>query len=216
MGSNAEHIAGLFEKGVIKGCERVEYKPLTVNGLAGQFAAYKWTFNNTPVGVITFYAVRGDIGYVVWMMTPSDQFQARHREGTNVMDTFSLVSAGGGLGGSLESGVRITKIATGDRMAGEFQLAAVKSQFTPDTPYFHMVFEYDGEGSGTPFLIKWIYVPENYLIDEVSLDMPQGNGGVGHSNLSRPNKGWPAGNYSVQIWRNNQKIKEALFSVMGQ
>jgi hypothetical protein len=216
-GTNAEQVAGLFEKGVIKGCERIDYKPLTVNGLAGQFAAYKWTFNNTPVGVVTFYAVRGEIGYVVWMMTPSDKFQARHREGTDVMDTFTLVASGGsGLGGSLETGVRVTSIATGDQMAGDFELASVKTRFSPDTPYFHMVFEYDGEASAAPFLIKWVYVPENYLIDEVSLDMPEGSGGVGHSNLSKPDKGWPAGEYSVQIWRNNQKVKEARFSVSGQ
>lgn len=215
-GTTAVQVAGLFEQHVIKGCERIDYKPLTVNGLAGQFAAYKWTFNNTPVGVIAFYASRGDKGYIVWMMTPSDQFKARHREGTDVMDTFTLVSAGSGVGGTLDPGIRITKIATGDQMAGDFQLAAVKTRFSSETPFFHMVFEYDGEASGTPFLIKWIYAPENYLIDEVSLDMPQGSGGVGHSNLSRPNKGWPAGDYSVQIWRNNQMMKEARFSVMAQ
>lgn len=215
-GTTAVQVAGLFEQHVITGAERIDYKPLTVNGLAGQFAAYKWTFNNTPVGVIAFYAARGNIGYVVWMMTPSDQFQTRHLEGTNVMDTFTLVPTGGGMGGSLDAGPRITKIATGDQMAGDYKLAAAKTQFGPTTPYFHMVFEYEGEASGPPLLIKWIYVPKNYLIDEVKLEMPKGSGGYGHSDLSKPNNNWPAGEYSVQIWRNNQMMKEARFNVVGQ
>lgn len=110
--------------------------------------------------------------------------------------------------------VAITYMETGDAMSGEYSLAETKNEFRQDTPMFYMVFKYEGNAADAPFVIKWIYVPSNYLIDQVQLSLPASSGGTGRSSLSIPDKGWPPGEYTVEIWRLEKKLKAAGFSVI--
>lgn len=87
-----------------------------------------------------------------------------------------------------------------------------ETTFATDTPKIFVTAHMTDEvKAGSKVVVSWIAVdtegvaPPNYKIDEVSLDVVLAN--VIDSSLSRPNNGWPVGNYEV-VFSIDGKIME--------
>lgn len=91
-------------------------------------------------------------------------------------------------------------------------------KFYPNTPQVISVFRWKGNGSGHTVTVKWKYWPkganENMLIAETDYQVPAGNGGASNFSLSKPDAGWPLGQYWVDYSIDGQFFHEIRFDVI--
>lgn len=89
--------------------------------------------------------------------------------------------------------------------------AADKSQFTPDAPQFYVSCDLNFAPADTQIKFQWYNTDgQRYLIDEVTRkagDIGSGTTFNVHSILSKPNNGWPKGNYEVVVSLNTDNFK---------
>lgn len=94
---------------------------------------------------------------------------------------------------------------------------APKSTFTADTPKIYVYFDIQGARGGEKIRGVWTCVkssaaPPNYKIDEATLDVqPPENSG--NFSLSKPTKGWPKGDYKVDLYANTTLAQTVTFTV---
>jgi hypothetical protein len=93
-----------------------------------------------------------------------------------------------------------------------------EATFATDTPkIFIQAHMTDAVKSGSTVVVSWIAVdtggvaPPNYKIDEVSLNVILAN--VIDSALSRPDNGWPVGDYNVVFSVNGAVMETVDFKV---
>lgn len=91
-------------------------------------------------------------------------------------------------------------------------------EFYPDSPQVISVFSWKGNGSGHTVTVKWKYwsqgASESVLIAETDYQVPAGNGGTSNFSLSRPDAGWPLGQYWVDYSVDGQFFHEIRFDVV--
>jgi hypothetical protein len=93
-----------------------------------------------------------------------------------------------------------------------------ETTFATDTPkIFVRAHMTDAVKSGSKVVVSWIAVdtggvaPPNYKIDEVSLDVILAN--VIDSALSKPDNGWPVGDYNVVFSIDGKVMEKTDFKV---
>ncbi len=91
-----------------------------------------------------------------------------------------------------------------------------KTEFTKDTAKIWVFFSLDVP-SGTKIEGKWICeksdaAPANFEIDKAALDIGMGVN-TGNFSLSKPNKGWPAGDYRVDLCVGDKVEESVKFTV---
>ncbi|RMI25490.1 MAG: hypothetical protein D6681_01460 [Calditrichaeota bacterium] len=95
----------------------------------------------------------------------------------------------------------------------------ITRQFGPDAPKIHAVVIVDGLQQGMVLKGAWVSVDAidvpNYEIDAVEVRVQESGSGRVHFSLSRPNNGWPAGNYRFDFYVNDQPVTSATFSIGG-
>lgn len=84
-------VLGVYEQNVLPGAERLILQDHTLNGVTGKMAGYRWTFNDIPVIVGAFFAVRPGTFYALSSIIPQEMFQARTAETDAIMNTFTLM-----------------------------------------------------------------------------------------------------------------------------
>jgi hypothetical protein len=88
--------------------------------------------------------------------------------------------------------------------------------FAPDAPAIHAVVTFTGAKQGTKIKGSWISVDaietKNYLIDSAEV-MVQGKEDAAHFEISRPNKGWPTGNYRLDVYVGGKLVTSSPFAV---
>jgi hypothetical protein len=85
------------------------------------------------------------------------------------------------------------------------------TEFTTSSPMFYLSCDLNYAPEDTKIKFSWFKADgERFLIDSVSLrsgDIGSGSTFNVHSNLSRPNNGWPLGNYEVEVSLNTDNFK---------
>src|ERR1051326_3363248 len=101
---------------------------------------------------------------------------------------------------------------------------AVDKETKPATTFnakvskLYAFFRSNGTHEGDKLRAVWIAVdvgdaaPKNFKIDEASLTADQDNF-YGAFSLSKPNKGWPVGQYRVDIYQGDELATSAKFSI---
>jgi hypothetical protein len=92
----------------------------------------------------------------------------------------------------------------------------IREQFSTNVPEIHAIVELSELQAGTRIRGAWISVDAidvpNYEIDAAEIVINQSEG-VAHFSLSRPNNGWPVGNYKLDIYLNGKLSTIASFSI---
>ncbi len=98
-----------------------------------------------------------------------------------------------------------------------------KTTFTTDTKMFYLICSTDAVKKGQTIKASWIAndtngaAPANYKIDEKGIAVTEDLGStkvwVSNFSLSRPDKGWPVGKYSVELYVDNALISTTPFEV---
>lgn len=92
--------------------------------------------------------------------------------------------------------------------------------FSPMSPMFYVSCDLNFAPEDTQIKFSWFKTDgERFLIDEVALragDIGSGSTFSVHSNLSRPNNGYPVGNYEVVISLNTDNFKPITKTFMVQ
>jgi hypothetical protein len=123
----------------------------------------------------------------------------------NTSSDFNLDWNGFALGESLKTGSKT-------------ELINPTNKFNPNSPQVIAVYKWKGNGSGHKVGVSWKYYPpgskESMLIAESDFQVPVGNGGASNFSLSRPDAGWPVGQYWVEFSKDGQFFHEMRFDVV--
>lgn len=90
-------------------------------------------------------------------------------------------------------------------------------KFTLDTAAIHAVAKIEGgkpntKVTGTFISVDAISIP-NYEINTADAVLQKEGTTNAHFSLSKPNNGWPAGNYKIDVFIDGKKVGSAPFSV---
>lgn len=93
----------------------------------------------------------------------------------------------------------------------------ITDRFEPDSPSIHAVLVLEGAKTGTKVMGTWVSVDAietpNYQIDLSEVETKaQGDARV-HFKISKPQKGWPVGNYRLDVSVDGKFITSMPFSV---
>lgn len=92
-----------------------------------------------------------------------------------------------------------------------------KSSFTPDTPKIFVFWDLEKVPSGSKLKGVWICeksegIAPDFKIDEATVDVGTIDNS-GNFSISKPNKGWPIGDYRVELWWDTNKAEEVKFNI---
>jgi hypothetical protein len=122
----------------------------------------------------------------------------------------SIVSAGIACAGDVKVKVTMTTGPDGEPT----------TSFPTDAPKIVALFKTDGVEKGDKIRSVWIAddvgdaAPANSKIDERTLTM-EGDTEDGSFSLTKPTKGWPKGQYRLEIYVNDELVTTAKFSIQG-
>lgn len=93
-----------------------------------------------------------------------------------------------------------------------------KTEFKPDTAKIWVFFGLENVKTGSKIKGVWICekapdIPPDFKIDEASVDIGMIDN-MGNFSLSKPNNGWPVGDYRVELYVDDKKIHEHKFKVV--
>lgn len=97
-------------------------------------------------------------------------------------------------------------------------LKTSSKKFYKNTPQVISVYEWDGNGSGHQLKVNWHYYAPGSS-DKISIvsstyDFPNQNGGASNFSLSKPDAGWPEGQYWVEYYLDGKFENEFRFDVV--
>ena len=121
------------------------------------------------------------------------------------------------LGMSLATSVHAAGTRYGEIVISDAKGGAEKAVFGATTPKIYVTAEIDGVTTATKLTSKWIaektkVAPPNYEIDTADVTAsPMMNEAV--FSLSKPDQGWPAGDYRVDLLINGKLAEAVRFKV---
>ncbi len=121
---------------------------------------------------------------------------------------------------ALFGAVHITKVQMGTGKTDNYEIVNPATEFTPNTPAIFCVWRADGIQMGSPMRGVWIaedvgkVAPPNYKIDEAAVKVIVAN--EGYFSLSKPNNGFPAGKYRLEIYMGKDLLKTVPFTVRAK
>ena len=93
----------------------------------------------------------------------------------------------------------------------------ITDAFTSQTPRIHAVAVLDGVAAGTVLIGTWVAIDAietpNYVIDSAVVHVDQGGQVRAHFTISRPNSGWPTGNYRLDFMIDGTLATSAPFTI---
>ncbi len=108
MDIDAQTMARLFDEGLKgEGANQLALSADELNGLPGIMGVYTNTMDGMEIAIVTFSAVKNQIGYLLFTVIPTAQFDQRVNEADAVLNSFAITQATaqnnnkptGGLGG---------------------------------------------------------------------------------------------------------------------
>jgi hypothetical protein len=117
------------------------------------------------------------------------------------------------------SGAKISSISFCEQVGEDGTIPInVTSRFGDDAPSIHAVIDIEGVKKGTVIRGVWISVDAieapDYEIDAAEAVAPSADAVI-HFALSRPDNGWPKGNYKLDVYIEGEFAVSAPFSVIG-
>lgn len=112
---------------------------------------------------------------------------------------------------------RVTQAVLGTGVTRDSDIINPTTVFATDTPKIFCAWKVDGLKAPTAIRGAWVAedvgkaAPPNYKIDEATILMSAP--GKGQFSLSKPNKGFPAGKYRLEIYVGAQLTKTVPFTV---
>jgi len=95
----------------------------------------------------------------------------------------------------------------------------VTETFLPDSPEIHVLAKLENAKAGTKLRGVWISVDAiatpNYEIKSSELDLSKDAEDFAHFSLTKPQKGWPPGNYRFDLYIDGKVAGNISFSVKG-
>lgn len=190
-------------------------------GIHGKQGIYTFDYNGINVSMGVFYAIKNNFGYVISAMIPTSMLQRKTAQVKQVTESFTVLGAKPKTGGSSLSGLgggtmvsqfKITNIQLCSKLGSNNNAINPGSTFDAQTPEIHAVLSYTGQTS-SDLTVSWIYTNWNRTITSDKYNFDSGNGGVGVVSLSKPNNGWPVGNYKVKFEMGGKLIDSKVFEV---
>ncbi|NPD86260.1 hypothetical protein HNS38_15915 [Lentimicrobium sp. L6] len=97
-------------------------------------------------------------------------------------------------------------------------LKSSSTKFYKNTPQVISVFKWNGNGNGHQIKVNWhYYAPgssDKMTIVSSTFDFPNQEGGESNFSLSKPDAGWPEGQYWVEYYMDGQYENEFRFDVV--
>ncbi len=115
---------------------------------------------------------------------------------------------------------RVVSITTCESVAGENWVPInISESFSTQTPEIHAVVHLEGAKPKTIIKCSWVSVnaiaTPNYEIAAMESECYKDGDATAHFSLTRPNNGWPVGNYKLDIYIDGQLSSIKTFSVGG-
>lgn len=113
--------------------------------------------------------------------------------------------------------VYAAEVKYSDLVLSDEKDGAAKQVFTPTTPKIFLRAKLTGMPRGTKLKAAWIaektkVAPPNYQIDATELTVGMIDNRADFS-LSKPNAGWPPGDYRVDLSANGKVVNDVRFKV---
>jgi hypothetical protein len=99
------------------------------------------------------------------------------------------------------------------------QAEGVKDRFGSNTPEIHILISLQEIKAASRLKSSWICVDgieiPNYEIDTAEAEFQKDGEGTAHFSLSRPQKGWPLGQYKVDLYLDGNRVLSVPFSIVA-
>ncbi len=189
-------------------------------GIRGKQGVYSFDYGGTNVSMGVFFTIQKNIGYVISAMIPTSMLQRKSGQVKQITESFTLLgttnnqgsSLSGLGGGAMVSQFKIKSIQLCSSLDGNNNAINPGTTFNAQTAEVHAVLTYSGQTS-SDLTVSWIYTNWNRTITSDKYNFNSGNGGVGVVSLSKPNNGWPVGNYKVVFEMGGKLIDSKVFEV---
>jgi hypothetical protein len=141
------------------------------------------------------------------------------RDGEDIMKTIATVILVLCLGLFITPAfaLRFVSVITCEDVSKDLNPLRVTDRFTPDSPVIHAVLVFQDARPGTKIRGSWVAVDaietRNYEIHANDV-IVKGSEDTAHFELSKPDKGWPAGNYRLDISVDDKFVMSAPFRVV--
>ena len=114
---------------------------------------------------------------------------------------------------------QIVSITFSKKISKSFEPLEITDVFYPDSPIIHCIVGIKNAKRGTVVKGEWVSVDAistpNYVIDSANVKLPGESANV-HFSITKPNKGWPIGNYKLKIYINNTYVTYAPFKIIAK
>ena len=187
-------------------------------GIPGKQGVYTFDYNGTPIAMGVFFAIKNGMGYVISAIIPSNMLQDKSAQVKQVTESFTLLGNNTQMGISGLSGLtggsskfKISKIQLCDRLDYNNNAVNPKNTFGSQTPEIHAVINFTGQTS-KDLTVSWIYTNWNRTITSDKYNFTD-NKGIGVVSLTKPNNGWPDGNYRVIFEMEGKELDTKTFEI---
>ena len=212
-----EDVIPLFEKNAFASAETLGDEPQDFNGMSGRLKAYRWLHDGQPLGVASFYAIAQGHFYAIWPLADFEQFGELAPLADSISNSFTLVPLP--VASSTTHGpatVRLEIFETGTTLVDGHRIAEPMTRFSPDTPDIYAGFRTEGSLRGVPLELTFTYTTSDFTVFTNELlpeNWQEHTTTEGHMTYSKPDKGWPAGNYRVDILHDGNLLSSSEFTV---
>lgn len=188
-------------------------------GIRGKQGIYTFNYEGSNVSMGVFFAIKKGKGYVISAMIPTSMLDRKSAQVKKVTESFTLLgtsssgssSIGGISRGTMISKFKITGIQICDRLDQNNNAVNPHLSFGSQTAEINAVISFTGQTS-KDLTVSWIYINWNRTITSDIYNFTDGNG-VGVVSLSKPDNGWPVGNYKVVFKMDGKVIDSKTFEV---
>ncbi len=114
------------------------------------------------------------------------------------------------------SAAQLVSVSLSENVSEEFLPINVTTRFFTDTPAIHGIVVLEQAQVGMKVNSAWVAVDAidvpNYRIDEAEVAVPDPSSRL-HFSITRPNNGWPVGNYRFEVYFGDSLVSTAPFQV---
>lgn len=191
-------------------------------GISGKQGIYTFYYDGSDVSMGVFFAIKNGKGYIISAMIPTSMLQRKTNQVKQITESFTVIGASANnsksnltyMGGAtMISQFKISTIQLCSSLDNNNNAINPRTSFNSHTPEIHAVIDYTGQTS-EDLTVSWIYVNWNRTITSDKYNFKNGQGGIGVVSLSRPDNGWPVGNYKIKFGMDGKIIDCKVFTII--
>ncbi len=202
-------LVATFEYHFLRSCQRKSLADHEINGTKGKLAKYEGDYNGEQIAARVFYVLRGGRAYILWSKVPLELGDYDQLEANKIIESFTLEQKT-----ISSSGVVVTSLLTGEGAVGEAGVRDVKYSFSHEVSSILASFSWTGDASGGGFTVKWSGPAGGKVEKQEKLKVARGpEGGRIRVEFPAPSEGFKPGNYKVEVWQKDMRLKAVNFSI---